>query len=54
VAAKYILAVLAVAFLAAALMRLAQGRGTSHPQIKTWLLVAVIFATVSAWLFSRG
>jgi hypothetical protein len=54
VAAKYILAVLAVAFLAAALMRLSRGGGISQPQTKTWLLVAVIFTGVSAWLFSRG
>jgi hypothetical protein len=53
VAAKYILAVLAVAFVAAALMRLSRG-GISHPQTKTWLLVGVIFAAVSAWLFSQG
>ena len=26
----------------------------SHPQTKTWLLIGVIFAAVSAWLFSRG
>ena len=53
-AAKYILAVLAVAFLAAAVMRLSRGGGISHPQTKTWLLIAVIFAAVSAWLFSQG
>jgi hypothetical protein len=54
VAAKYILAVLAVAFLAAALMRLSRGGGFSHPQTKTWLLIGVIFAAVSAWLFHRS
>jgi hypothetical protein len=54
VAAKYILAVLAAAFLAAALMRSSRGGGISHPQTKTWLLIGVIFAAVSAWLFSRG
>jgi hypothetical protein len=54
VAAKYILAVLAVAFLAAALMRWSRGGGISHPQTKTWFLIGVIFAAVSAWLFSRG
>jgi hypothetical protein len=54
VAAKYILGVVAVAFLAAALMRLSRGGGMGHPQTRTWLLVAVIFAAVSAWLFSRG
>ncbi len=50
-ATKYILAVLAVGFLAAALMRLSRGGGISHPQTKTWLLIGVIFAIVSAWLF---
>ena len=50
-AAKYILAVLAVAFLAAAVMRLSRGGGITHPQTKSWLLIGVIFATVSAWLF---
>jgi len=54
VGAKYILAVLAVAFLAAALMRVSHGGGISHPQTKTWLLISVIFAAVSAWLFSQG
>ena len=52
-AAMYILAVLAVAFLAAALMRLSRGGGISHPQTKTWLHIGVIFAAVSAWLWSR-
>ena len=51
--AKYILAVLAVVFLAAALMRLSRGGGISHPQTRTWLIVAAIFAAVSAWLFSQ-
>ena len=46
-AAKYILAVLAVAFLAAALMRLSRGGGISHPQTKTWLLIAIIFGVLS-------
>jgi hypothetical protein len=53
VAAKYILAVVSVAFLAAALMRLSRGGGIGHPQTKTWLLVAAVFAAVSAWLFSQ-
>lgn len=53
-AAKYILAVLAVAFLAAALMRSSRGGGFSHPQTKTWLIIGLIFAAVSAWLFSQG
>ena len=53
-AAKYILAVLAVVFLVAALLRLSRGGGISHPQTKTWLLISGIFAVVSAWLFSQG
>jgi hypothetical protein len=51
--AKYVLAALAVAFLAAALMRWSRAGGISHPQARTWLLIAVIFAAVSAWLFSQ-
>lgn len=48
-AAKYILAVLAAMFLALSLTR----RNPMHPQSRTWLLVAVIFSAVSAWLFSQ-
>jgi hypothetical protein len=48
------LALLAAAFLTAALLRLSRGGGIGHPQTRTWLLVAVIFAAVSAWLFSQG
>jgi hypothetical protein len=54
VATKYILAALAAVFLVAALARSSRGGGISHPQTKTWLLIAVIFAAVSAWLFSQG
>jgi hypothetical protein len=46
--------VLAVAFLAAALIRVSRGGGISHPQTRTWLLIAVIFAAVSAWLFAQA
>ena len=53
-AAKYILALLSVAFLAAAALRLARDAGKLHPQSRTWLLIAVIFAVVSTWLFARG
>ena len=53
VAAKYILALVAVAFLAAALIRLSAGGAISHPQTKTWLLIAVIFGVISAWLWWR-
>jgi hypothetical protein len=54
VAAKYILVVLAVLFLAAALMRLSRGGGIWHPQTKTWLFVSIIFFAVSGWLFLRS
>ena len=46
--AKYILVVLAVAFLIAALTR-----GPRTPQGRTWLLIAAIFGIVSAWLFAK-
>jgi hypothetical protein len=51
VAAKYILAVLAVGFLIAATLRTMQ-RGW-QPQSRTWFLIAVIFSSVSAWLWLR-
>jgi hypothetical protein len=51
VAAKYILAALAVLFLGMAVIRLVRNGGRSHPQSRTWLLIGVIFAVVSAWLF---
>jgi hypothetical protein len=54
VAANYILAVLAVAFLVAALVRLQRGGGISHPQTRTWLVIAFIFGIVSVWLFLRA
>jgi hypothetical protein len=52
-AAKYILAVLAVGFVAAALLRIAASRDLQHPQARAWLLVGVIFGFVSAWLWAR-
>lgn len=52
-AAKYILAGLAIAFLIAGLLRAAR-IGLAHPQPRTWLLIGVIFAVVSAWLFGRN
>ena len=33
---------------------LQNGSGISHPQTKTWLLIGVIFAAVSTWLFLQG
>jgi len=50
---KYILAGLGTVFLIAALLRLSRVGGVTHPQTRTWLLIAVIFATVSGWLFYR-
>ena len=51
-AAKYILAALAVVFLVLALTR--RANPVSHPQTRAWLIIGVIFAVVSAWLFSQG
>ena len=52
-AARYILGALAIVFLIVGARGLAR-KGTSHPQGRTWLLVAAIFAVVSIWLFARG
>jgi hypothetical protein len=54
VAAKYILAALSVVFIILAISRTARGGGASHPQTKTWLIIGLIFAAVSAWLFYQG
>jgi hypothetical protein len=53
-AAKYILAALSALFLVLAAWRLAGGTAASHPQARTWLIIGVIFALVSAWLFYQG
>jgi len=50
-AAKYILAALAAVFVIAGVVRLVRDGGRTHPQSKTWLLIAAIFGVVSAWLF---
>ncbi|MET3497975.1 hypothetical protein [Variovorax boronicumulans] len=49
-AAKYILAALAAAFLVAAALRCARGRTLRDPAVRTWLLIALIFTAVAAWL----
>jgi hypothetical protein len=54
VAAKYILAALAAVFLVMAIARMARGGRVAHPQTRTWLIIGVIFAAVSAWLFYQG
>jgi hypothetical protein len=48
-AARYILLAIAVTLVIAAATRRFSGL-----QARTWLIVAGIFALVSAWLFSRG
>jgi len=53
-AAKYILALLSGVFLIFGGRRLIEDAGRLHPQSRTWLLIGVIFAIVSAWLFARG
>ena len=50
-ATKYILATLSVVFLARAVIRMANSSRGAHPQVRTWLLIGVIFGAVSAWLF---
>lgn len=50
-AARYILPLLAVVFLAAALWRLARDGFTLGPASRTWLMVAGVFCVVSAWLW---
>jgi len=52
VATKYILAALAVVFLVLALTR--RANPTSRPQTRAWLIIGVVFAVVSAWLFYQG
>ena len=51
-AAKYILAALSLLFLLLALTGRAGGR--PRPQTRTWLIVAVIFGVVAAWLFVQA
>jgi hypothetical protein len=49
--AKYILALLSAVFFTAAAWRLWRDRGRTRPASKAWLLVAAIFALVSAWVW---
>jgi len=53
VGAKYILAALAALFLVLGLARIGRRGHMARPQSGTWLLIAVIFGAVSAWLFSK-
>ena len=52
--AKYILGALALLFLGLAVVRIASGGTKTHPQTRTWLLIGVIFAAVSLYLFLQG
>ncbi len=48
--AAYILLVVGAMFLIAAIVRLTRDQGRLHPQSRTWLLIAGIFAAVGVWL----
>jgi hypothetical protein len=51
VQARYILAALAIVFLVAAAMRWARNAPPRiDPATRTWLLIALIFTVVAAWL----
>jgi hypothetical protein len=54
VAAKYILAALSVVFLVMGTFGVVRGGGRLRAQHRSWLLVGVAFAAVSAWLFFQG
>lgn len=49
--AKYILAVIGTIFLVLALGRIAKDGGRIGPASRTWLIVAIVFAAVSVWLW---
>ena len=53
-AARFILAALAIVFALAAVIRMARNGAAAQPQARIWLLVAAIFAAVSTWLWTRG
>ena len=53
-ATKYILAALSAVFLILAVSRMARGGAAAHPQVRTWLIIGIIFGVVSAWLFYQG
>ncbi len=50
-AATYILGALAAVFLALGVARLVRDGGNLGPAARTWLLIGVIFAGVSAYLW---
>jgi hypothetical protein len=53
-AAKYILAVLSIAFITAGTLRSMRDSSKLHPQARAWLLIGLLFGIVSAWLFYRA
>lgn len=53
-ATRYILAALSVVFLVLAIARIVRAGTGAHPQSRTWLIIAIIFGLVSAWLFYQG
>jgi uncharacterized membrane protein HdeD (DUF308 family) len=50
--AAYILVGVGAVFLVAAIVRLTRDQGRLHPQSRTWLLIAGIFAVVGIWLLT--
>jgi len=52
--AKYILVAVGAVFLVLALARIAKDGGRIGPASRTWLIVAIVFAAVSVWLFTGG
>lgn len=50
---RVILALLALVFLAMAVVKSWAGTPVTHPQVRTWLMIGVIFGGVSGWLFLR-
>jgi uncharacterized membrane protein YoaK (UPF0700 family) len=53
-AAKYVLAALAIVFLVLAATRFARDGRRMTPASKSWLLVGAIFLAVSLWLFASS
>ena len=49
--AKYILALLGALFLVLAIAGMTKNGGRIGPASRAWLIIALIFAAVSAWLF---
>jgi hypothetical protein len=53
-AAKYILAALAVVSLVLGAGRVLRDGVQAYPESRTWLLISIIFCAVSAWLFFQS